>query len=487
MENGGENMRLTRRETAIAAFSACAAALGGGLIVRLATRPPRDASNVRSFGAVGDGKHDDAPALQRAIDAGTDVLHFPAGVYRLGSPLRPRSGQTWTGDGATRTRLAFGGSPKHPPFNLLHDTAANLSQFEIHDIGFLGGRGRQLIPSADGQKGFAIYLRGAIRDLSLIRCRFEHFGDGRGGGGGVVLGAVPGQASQGIRAITVEDCVFTDNGNVPGLYIGSGDRPDGDCDGIRIRGNSFAGSVGSTKFQNAVYILGGGPQATIRHVDISHNRFDVSTPIDAAIEINWVDSFAIAGNTMHFQATVPGSTAILIRDGCVHGTVSANVVTSDTIRDDLHGILALNFTHPGRVSDIVISDNVLSGVSAAIAADRGSEGIVISGNRITGTGTSGSFGIRVVDASDVLISANTIDLAKRAVVLGRGDLPPSGLRNVVVEHNVFRRCGGGDQALISTTGPAVDPIADALIFRGNIALDNAGNGPLLAPALAVRS
>ena len=49
----------------------------------------RGASNVRDFGAVGDGVADDTAAVQRAIDAG-GVVHFPPGVY-LVSPIYLRS------------------------------------------------------------------------------------------------------------------------------------------------------------------------------------------------------------------------------------------------------------------------------------------------------------------------------------------------------------------------------------------------------------
>jgi hypothetical protein len=53
--------------------------------------------NVRDFGAVGDGIHDDAPAFQRAIDAAQTVtqrplaagntLHVPAGTYIIHTEL----------------------------------------------------------------------------------------------------------------------------------------------------------------------------------------------------------------------------------------------------------------------------------------------------------------------------------------------------------------------------------------------------------------
>ena len=39
------------------------------------------AADVKEFGAVGDGRGDDAAAIQRAIDKGGHVV-FPRGIYR---------------------------------------------------------------------------------------------------------------------------------------------------------------------------------------------------------------------------------------------------------------------------------------------------------------------------------------------------------------------------------------------------------------------
>ena len=41
-------------------------------------------NNVKDFGAVGDGVTSDTVAIQRAIDAGGEVI-FPPGVYKSGT------------------------------------------------------------------------------------------------------------------------------------------------------------------------------------------------------------------------------------------------------------------------------------------------------------------------------------------------------------------------------------------------------------------
>lgn len=466
----GKLTSLSRRRIGMAALGA---ALGGGMVLaaQRVLQPVHGQGDVRAFGAKGDGVHDDRAALQQAIDQGGDALWFPVGQYRLGGPLRPRSGQVWRGAGPSRSVLVYGGDPTEMPFNLLHcDGSEALEEVTIRDLGFWGGRSRQVRFSPQGQEGFALYLRTALRAINILNCRFQHFGDGHSGGGGIILGPRPEAHGQGVENLRIEHCVFADNGNVPGLYIAASHAQGGPCQGISINDNSFAGSVGSTKVQNCIYILGGGGQSPIRHVAISGNRFEFDTRVDAAIELNWVDTFTLSGNTLHFQAAMPGSSGILIRDGCANGAIVGNVIVSDRADNDLRGILLLNFQHPGTISNLVISDNVVSGVIGAIGVDRGSTGVVVASNRISGSNAPASVGIRVVDASGVVVNGNMISAMAKAMTMGMGDRPASGLRNIVVERNRFDRCGDDGQALIAAIVPETGWTATDVLIRDNTAV-----------------
>lgn len=480
-------MRLTRRELGLAAAGTAAAGLVGAGVGAIwpSQESPDARADVRAFGARGDGVHDDAPAIQRAIDAGAPELRFPPGLYRLGRPLRPASGQHWRGDGATASVLVFGGAPEQPPFNLLHGDHP-LHDFSLTGLGFRGGRPAQLVNARDGQQGFALYLRGALERVAIRQCRFDHFGDGRAGGGGIILGPVPGAAIAGPADIVVEGCAFADNGNVPGLYISASDAGPGPSAGVRVHGNSFGGSVGSMKVQNAIYVLGGGQGREIRQVDISGNRFHLTAPVDAAIETNWVEGFTIAGNVVDIQAALDNSSAILIRDGCAKGVVGGNVITSDSAVASLRGIALLNFQHPGNIRDVVVAGNVVSGIAGAIAIDRGSSGIVVADNRISGRDLPGAFGVRVVDAESVRISGNMISDSRHAVLLGHGDQPRSALRDVVVERNHFIRCGGDGAALVAALHPDSGLIAEAVDIRDNTVAAPAAGSPLVDVAWATR-
>jgi hypothetical protein len=76
----------------------------------LAIKGPRPWSDVRAYGAKGDGSTDDQPAMQAAIDAtppGGTVL-IPTGTYLLGAPLTLQRGVSLVGMGWEYTDKASG-------------------------------------------------------------------------------------------------------------------------------------------------------------------------------------------------------------------------------------------------------------------------------------------------------------------------------------------------------------------------------------------
>lgn len=473
---------LTRRNAVLAGvgLSFLAAGYQWG---RLTGRKERPWADVRDFGARGDGLHDAAAAIQEAIESGAAEIRFPAGSYKIGRALHPRSHQTWRGDGPERTHLVYGGPANQPPFNLLHSTD-DLNDLAIIDMGFRGGRVGHLAPSPDGQGGFALYLRGDVRSLRLDRCHFTSFGDGAGGGGGVVLGPLPGVPRPGPLRVHVEGCVFEDNGNVPGIYIQGGDRAEGREAGmIRIRGNVFAGVVGATKIQNTIYVLGGGERASVKGVEISHNQFHFSQPVDAAIELNWVEGFSVTGNILDFKTAIPGTTGILVRDGCNSGTIASNSLTSSVSEGGLRGIVLVNFAHPATIANVAVTGNSLTGLAKAIGVDRGSVGVVVVGNRIEGRG--GRQGIWINDARDVLASGNLISSMAHGMTIGHGDLPTSSTSGVTIEGNRFNGCGSVGGAVIRAALPEDRASLDDLVIRGNTAGDMPpGVTGLIDPILA---
>jgi hypothetical protein len=65
--------------------------------------------NVKTVGAKGDGNTDDFNAIQNAINNAPNpsVIFFPAGVYRINSPLNLKSGVVLRGQGSDQSQLKF--------------------------------------------------------------------------------------------------------------------------------------------------------------------------------------------------------------------------------------------------------------------------------------------------------------------------------------------------------------------------------------------
>lgn len=444
------------------------AAAGCGRPVAIHVMPiPRTEADVTWFGAAGDGLQDDAPAIQRALDSGAATIHFPTGDYRLDSPLRPASGQVWSGDGSMLSRLR---APQHDvahPFNLLHRTDG-IDGLELRDLGFFGNIGRQRSRAPDGQAPFAVYLRGPCRRITIRRCRFEGFGDRGGpaahsGGGGVILGPLPGSPDQDLQDIAIRECVFRGNGNVPGVYVGAGDAAGARRGNVSVIDNAFSGAPPGTRAQNCVYVLGEGPQAQVSAVTIAGNRFLVDGFVDAAIELNWVHGFAVTGNTVEIRGGLAGSSGILVRDGAVNGTIADNALVDRSGAPRTTGIVLLNFEEPGRIRNVTVSGNTVSGFAwRGIALDRGTDQALVGGNLIVGPTVEG---VRVSGSENVSVRGNRIvDTAVAVRLAQRTPGPPT--RGISIAGNDFVNCGGG-AALIDLEGDRPD--VRGLVLQGNLA------------------
>ena len=77
----------------------------------------RAANDVRSFGALGDGKADDTAAIQKAVDSGSGTVRFEKGIYRLTKTitvnLNEHGHTALIGDGTARIVMAGAGPAFH--------------------------------------------------------------------------------------------------------------------------------------------------------------------------------------------------------------------------------------------------------------------------------------------------------------------------------------------------------------------------------------
>lgn len=469
-------MRLSRRSLLLGLGALPASARAGGVADEPGT------ADVIAYGARGDGVTDDGRAIQEAIDSGLPLLRFPPGRYLCRRPLVPRSGQAWRGDGAAVSVLLQPQTSPPPPFNLV-ERRGTLEEVSFNDLGFIGNGRRHTGSGGDGQRGFAVYVRGAQRGIAFQSCRFSGFGGGRGGGGGIAMGPLPHSTPQALEDITVAGCVFAGNANVPGIYLAAGGQAGARRHGIRLAGNRFAGVPAGTRPQNCIYVLADGAAARIANVVVADNVFDIADAVDACIELNWVDGFTIAGNIMTFAGAVRGSSGILLRDGCRGGSVTGNSLR-DASGEQVVAIDLVNFADPGTIEDVAISGNTVLGFTwRGIAVDRGSRGVVVSGNRLSGGGRLLAEAVRLADAAEVLVSSNAVSDAVAPIVLAGGDGVAAGLRTVSITGNLFSRCGG-DGPLITVQG--TNCRARGLVVDGNrVALPRSGTTAFAGGGFAV--
>ena len=75
------------------------------------------AADVRTFGAVGDGKADDTAAIQKAVDSDAGTVRFEKGIYRLTKTITVRLNEhgpvALAGDGTARIVMAGAGPAFH--------------------------------------------------------------------------------------------------------------------------------------------------------------------------------------------------------------------------------------------------------------------------------------------------------------------------------------------------------------------------------------
>jgi parallel beta-helix repeat protein len=161
-------------------------------------------NDVTDFGAVGDGKHDDGPAIQKAIDSGVGRVRFPKGIFRLTRPITidlDKVGYvSLIGDGVARVVMAGSG----PAFKFVgtHEKSADPQGFSenvwerqrmplIDGLAIVGdhpeaegisaiGTMQLTITRVHGRKLLhVVHLSGNNRNVSISNC---HFYENRGCG-----------------------------------------------------------------------------------------------------------------------------------------------------------------------------------------------------------------------------------------------------------------------------------------------------------------
>jgi uncharacterized protein YkwD len=219
-------------------------------------RPGREV-NVRSFGAVGNGKSNDAPAVQAAVNAAGsgDTVYFPTGTYRLDGPIVVRRDNLqFRGDGVSSV-LQHG---NHAAL-LLSGSPEPLGGVVITRLQLVGLPGRY---RADGNTAAAIEIAGA-RGTVVSDCDFV-------GAGTTIVPTGDPEATFGTRILHCRvkgwggsALVLTGGERVDGCVLAQDRAAAGSEGALFVRAGSTDIEVTDCQIRNArgsaVWIDGGGP------------------------------------------------------------------------------------------------------------------------------------------------------------------------------------------------------------------------------------
>ena len=372
-------------------------------------------SNVRDFGAVGNGEVDDTKSLQHAVEQGGGCLVLPAGTYRLTAPLEidlDRFGPVaLSGEGGT-ARLRMDGPG--PAIRLLgtHDKSA--------DPATIGPRvwKRQRLPTVSDleivgnhEQADGIQLEGTVQPtisgVLIRRCRY-----------GIHL------SKRNRNVLLADSHIFDGRGAAIGVYF----------DRVNLHQTIITGCHISFCKHAGIKIQGSEVRnLQITGCDIEYNH-DVDNPDSADV---WIDSRegtvregTIASNTIQAKGSPRGANVRIegaTRDDAASAglwTITGNILQSQQINVWLRYCRGITLTGNSFASafersllvehcrDIVVGTNVFDhnpdytgpitdGIRVAHSSGVNLQNLILDGCRAGGPDEGGA--IEVVDSSEVLI------------------------------------------------------------------------------------
>ena len=337
--------------------------------------------NVKDYGAVGNGSHDDAPAIQAAINAAAagGTVYVPAGTYKVGynaqgdnASVKLKSNITFQMASGAEIKIATNGAQFY----------SILSITNVHDITVTGGTltgDRDTHTGTTGEWGCGLAVwNGTNITIDGVKSR-NCWGDG------FLVDGNNGTTSQNV---TVKNCT-ADNNRRQGLSICGtvedntfsntlGTMPQGGIDlepwdakqtvtEVTVSGNTFKG--------NGMGVTAGGTAGTVTGITVSGNT--ISSNVQFGFCIDSCKNFTISDNTI----TSNGGIGINIL-GCVGFTAKGNLV----IANNGSGIrLSAGYNSSVVSSGCFVQDNKVTGnTSYGVELLSGSTGNTVSGNNIWG-------------------------------------------------------------------------------------------------------
>lgn len=361
------------------------------------------ATNVRHFGARGDGQADDTAALQAAVNRGGSVV-FPRGVYRITQPIvveLDRVGFTSL-DGGEVARVVMAGAGPAFRFVGTHGGTAAPRTFQenvwerqrtplVTALEIVGAHDEAVGLEADGTMQLTlshVVLRKLLHGVHLVNRN---------------------------RNVLIDACHIYENRGV-GVYY----------DHVNLHQSNISASHISYCGGGGVVVRGGDVRNIhINGCDIEGNH-DSDGPPTANVLLDCtggsVAEVAIVGCTIQHSHDAPDSANVRILGGSAYNRAGQE--------------------HQANWGNVTIADNVLSDVQTNIDLV-GARGVTITGNTIW---QGFAYNLRIVDSSHLTIANN---MCERNPPYGYAGPTNNGVllkncQDIVVTGNLFHGLLGPD-------------------------------------------
>jgi len=370
------------------------------------------ASDIRSYGATGDGVSDDTMAIQKAINATPigGVLTFPAGTYKVTSPLLFRSDRTYQGQDSP---VLLGHEGRGPAAYFLVKTEHNRTRnIAIDGITFDGGG-----IAFEGQEIPAEHVRftnNTVRNIvnsssNWVLRRGIYIPSGMRGS------TIAGNSFSNIQWAGLADLIHTDGSAIAGWRVDqtaiTDNRFDSVNQGISLQFDSIPANPGP--FGNVVIA---------RNVGTNVHRMGIETQSTTAacnnmlVEDNSFSSYRNPYNDSFGYSIVHGGSGTIIR----RNTAIATPAPPPGHR--------FGFAFEVAGDSVTISENLILSPMAQNSKIRWWAGIimghgsnfVIRNNTICGSPAGSAITFEVAPHPSATVSENVIDGASCASIPGMG-------------------------------------------------------------------
>jgi hypothetical protein len=349
-------------------------------------------SNVRDFGAAGDGRTDDTDTIAHALDQGDGLLHFPPGDYLLTRTVAVNLAKTGRfaidGSGGTAKIIVSGAGPA---FHLVgtHDKTADPGDFR---------------PDAWQRERMPTVLNIEIEGRHPQACGFLVEGTMQATFEGVLLRELQHgiHVRKRARNLLISHCHIYHNRGI-GIFL----------DGANLHQTIITGSHISYCLRGGIKVVG----SEVRNLQITGNdieyNFDTQAAesadvaIDCGAEGSTIREGTIVGNTIQAKYSPGGANVRLVG----HDPQHSHKAGMFTISDNLIGSQEIN-VHLVACRGVVVTGNVIYSGHRRNLELADSRNVVIGPNSFDHNPDYGErelcTGLRLTDSTDCSITGAVI-------------------------------------------------------------------------------